>query len=86
MGKYIFVDRRIRKIEEDTLKKMGYKIIKVSYMNSVYEEISSHVDIFILKLDDTLIIQRKMYEELLKSSSQFNEFLSEIISLALALP
>lgn len=77
MGKYIFVDRRIRKIEEDTLKKMGYKIIKVSYMNSVYEEISSHVDIFILKLDDTLIIQRKMYEELLKSSSEFNEFLSE---------
>ena len=47
----IIVDKKIRKCEEEYLKSLGYNIWKVENSNNVYDEISSHVDIFFTKLN-----------------------------------
>lgn len=77
MNRYVFVDSRIRKIEEEKLKSCDFNIIKLVKSNSVYEEISSHVDIFISKLENTLIIEKNMYDNLKKNSDTFNKLLND---------
>ena len=60
----IIVDNRIRKIEMEFLNKLDRNILALPSINNVYEEISSHVDIYISKIRDTLIIEKAMYDNI----------------------
>jgi hypothetical protein len=62
--KMIIVDNRIRKIEMEFLNKLDRNILALPSINNVYEEISSHVDIYISKIKDTLIIEKAMYDNI----------------------
>ena len=64
--KYIIIDNRMRKIEKDYLKSLGYKLIELPKNDSVYEEISSHTDIFVFKIDNTIISEPSVYDLLNK--------------------
>ena len=61
---YIIIDNRMRNIEKNMLKYLGYKLVEIQKSNNVYAEISSHVDIFTTKIDDTLIVEKSKYEDL----------------------
>ena len=61
---YIIIDNRMRNIEKNTLKYLGYKLMEIKKSNNVYAEISSHVDIFTTKINDTLIVEKSKYENL----------------------
>lgn len=71
---YILIDKRMRNIEKNTLKYLGYNLIKIEKSNNVYSEISSHVDIFTAKVGDTLVVEKSKYEELtyMLKKSKFN--------------
>lgn len=60
----IIVDNRIRKIEMEFLNKLDRNILALPSINNVYEEIYSHVDIYISKIKDTLIIEKAMYDNI----------------------
>lgn len=61
---YIIIDNRMRNIEKNMLKYLGYKLVEIQKSNNVYAEISSHVDIFTTKIDDALIVEKSKYEDL----------------------
>ena len=48
--KYLIIDERMRDIEKNTLRNLGYELIEIKKNNNVYPEISSHVDIFTCKI------------------------------------
>ena len=52
MTKYAVVDFRMRKIEKEYIKSLGYEIIENGFNLSTYDEIASHVDIYYLKVGD----------------------------------
>ena len=58
----LIVDERMRKIEKEKLEELGYKLIEIKSNPNVYEEISSHVDIFTCKIGDKLIVEPSIYE------------------------
>jgi len=61
----LIIDNRMRNIEKEKLKELGYSLIEiVSNNNCVYEEISSHVDIFTCKIGEKLIIEPNIYESI----------------------
>lgn len=60
--KYLIIDKRMREIEKNFLKNLGYELIELEKSENVYPEISSHVDIFCCRIDDTLIIEKSQYE------------------------
>lgn len=62
---YILIDSRMRNIEKNTLKYLGYRLVKIERSNNVYPEISSHVDIFTTKIGDILVVEKSKYEDLL---------------------
>lgn len=62
---YILIDKRMRNIEKNTLKYLGYKLVNIERSINVYPEISSHVDIFTTKIGDTLVVEKSKYEDLL---------------------
>lgn len=49
MAKYAVVDFRMRKVEKEYIESLGYEIIENGFNLDVYDEISSHVDIYYLK-------------------------------------
>ena len=59
---YILIDKRMRNVEKNMLKYLGYKLVPIETSNNVYAEISSHVDIFTTKIGDTLIVEKSKYE------------------------
>ena len=61
---YLIIDEKMRKIEKDTLKKMGYKLIEIKKNNKVYEEISSHVDIFVCKIGEKIIVEKSQFNNI----------------------
>ena len=61
---YLIIDEKMRKIEKDTLKKMGYKLIEIKKNNKVYEEISSHVDIFVCKIGEKIIVEKSQFNHI----------------------
>lgn len=71
---YILIDSRMRNIEKNTLKYLGYKLVNINRSNNVYPEISSHVDIFTTKIGDTLVVEKSKYSELILmlKNSEFN--------------
>ena len=59
--KYLIIDERMRYIEKQTLKSLGYKLIEIKKSINVYPEISSHVDIFACKIKDKIIVEKSAY-------------------------
>ena len=57
MKKRVIIDNRMRKLEKEQLKKLGYELIEINTSTKVYPEISSHVDIFVCKVRDKIIIE-----------------------------
>lgn len=70
----IIVDSRMREIEKKCLSTLDNNIFTIPMLNNVYDEISSHVDIYFSKIEDNLIIEKIMYnrikEKLLKENIQ----------------
>jgi len=50
--KYVVVDFRMRRVEKEYLKSLGYEVIENGYNLNTYDEIASHVDIYYLKVED----------------------------------
>lgn len=65
----IIIDKRMRKIEKEKLMEMGYNLIELEKGNQVYEEISSHVDIFTCKIGNKIIVEKNQYEHINKFSN-----------------
>lgn len=65
MDSKLIIDERMRKIEKDKLKELGYELIEIKQNGSVYEEISAHVDIFTCKIGNLLIVEPSLYNVLL---------------------
>ena len=55
--KNILIDTRMRQIEKEKIKELGYNLIEIKKNPKVYEEISSHVDIFACKIGNKVIIE-----------------------------
>ena len=56
------IDERMRSIEKETLKCLGYELIEIKKSTNVYPEISSHVDIFACKIKDKIIVEKHIYD------------------------
>ena len=54
VAKYVVVDFRMRKIEKEYIQSLGYEIIENGFNLNTYDEISSHVDIYYLKVGDVV--------------------------------
>ena len=61
---HLIIDDRMRKIEKEKLKELGYNLIEITENKNVYEEISSHVDIFTAKIGNKLIVEPSIYESI----------------------
>lgn len=62
--KYLLIDERMRDVEKQTLKNLGYELIEIKKSINVYPEISSHVDIFACKVKDKIIVEKLAYKML----------------------
>ena len=60
--KYLLIDERMRDVEKQTLKNLGYELIEIKKSTNVYPEISSHVDIFACKVKDKIIAEKHIYD------------------------
>ncbi len=61
MNKYLIVDNRLREFEKNYFLDNKYHLIQIPKSDKVYFEISSHVDIFCAKLNNTLIFEPSVY-------------------------
>lgn len=52
MAKYAVVDFRMRTVEKEYIKSLGYEIIENGFNLNTYDEIASHPDIYYLKIGD----------------------------------
>ena len=64
MDKYIVIDSRMRKVEKEYLNSLGYRVINIQTNKNVYDEISSHVDIFACKIKDKIVVEPSVYSYL----------------------
>lgn len=55
----VIIDERIDENIEKYFLDLGYEIIKVKKHKHIYNEISSHTDIFCIKIDDTVIYEKE---------------------------
>lgn len=62
----LIIDTRMRQIEKERLKELGYELIEIKKSQNVYEEISSHVDIFVCKIGKKIIVEPTKYNEIKK--------------------
>lgn len=62
----LIIDKRMRQIEKEKLKELGYVLIELNQNETVYEEISSHVDIFICKIGEKIIVEPSQYNSIKK--------------------
>lgn len=61
---FILIDKRMRNVEKNMLKYLGYKLVDIPTSNNVYTEISSHTDIFATKIGDTLVCEKSVFDDL----------------------
>lgn len=59
--KYLMIDERMRSIEKEKLKELGYELIEIKESEEVYTEISSHVDIFACKTGKKVVVDPTQY-------------------------
>lgn len=67
--KYALIDTRLRKEEKFKLVELGYNLVCIPRNENVYEEISSHVDIFCAKIGKSLILEPSIYDDVKKEIS-----------------
>lgn len=60
----LIIDERMRTIEKEKLKELGYDLIEIKQSKKVYPEISSHVDIFTCKIGEKLIVEPSQYNHI----------------------
>ena len=53
--KRLLIDTRMRKIEKDYLKFLGFQLIELMANEELYEEISSHPDVQVTKIENNII-------------------------------
>ena len=58
----LIIDNRMRDIEKDTLKKLGYQLVETNTNKRIYPEVSSHPDIFFTKIKNFLIVDDSQYQ------------------------
>ena len=58
----LIIDKRMRKIEKEKFKELGYELVEIQKSSNVYEEISSHVDIFVCKIGKKIIVEPTQYK------------------------
>lgn len=56
--KKCIADFRMRSIEKEYIKSLGYGLIENKYNSNVYDEISSHIDIHYLEVKDKLVVSK----------------------------
>lgn len=61
--KNIIIDCRMREIEKELFKSLGYNLIELQMSENVYAEISSHVDIFVAKIGDSVVVEKTRYDD-----------------------
>lgn len=64
--KTLIIDERMRTIEKEKLKTLGYELIEIKQNRKVYQEICSHVDIFTCKIGEKIIIEPSQYNNIKK--------------------
>ena len=64
MDKYIVIDSKMRKVEKEYLESLGYRVINIQTNKNLYDEISSHVDIFSCKIKDKVVLEPSVYKYL----------------------
>lgn len=68
MNKYLIVNKDMRQIEKNYLKSLGYILIYTNKNKNIYDEISSHVDIFCCKVGKNLILEPNFFNTLVSFS------------------
>lgn len=84
--KTLIIDERMRPIEKQKLKELGYDLIEIKQSQKVYPEISSHVDIFTCKIGDVLIVEPSQYEQIKSKLTSENKILSGQENISLKYP
>lgn len=82
----LIIDERMRQFEKEKLKELGYELIEIKQSNQVYEEISSHVDIFSCKIGDKLIVEPSQYEQIKSKLTLENKIISGQENISLKYP
>ena len=68
----LIIDGRMLDAEKKKLKELGYNLLELKPSNSVYEEISAHVDIFTCKIGHKLIVEPSRYSEIKEKLYNYN--------------
>lgn len=79
MKKYVMIDTRMREVEKEKLRSIGYELIELKRAHNVYEEISSHVDIFCTKIKDHVILEKSVYHEITSKIGGSNIYLGQAV-------
>ena len=72
MYSFLIIDNKMRKIEKDYLEALGYYLIEVPSSQKVYQEISSHTDIFVSKIKDYIIVEPSFYDCFINQLKKYN--------------
>lgn len=70
----LIIDCRMRKKEKEYISKFG-EIIEITQVKNIYEEISSHPDIFICKLNNKIILSKNLKNINIKDAEYGNEYI-----------
>ena len=76
--KTILIDERMRKCEKEGLQKMGYQLVEIPKSTETYAEISSHVDIFVCKINNTFFSPKSIYDAILGKIEPFKRQVSDL--------
>lgn len=64
MKNTIIIDEKIDEIYEEFFKNRGFDIIKINKDSNLYDEISSHTDIHVLKIGEDIVFDPVSYENI----------------------
>ena len=76
--KTILIDERMREREKESLRKMGYHLVEIPKSTATYAEISSHVDIFVCKINNTIFSPKSIYDAILHQIEPFKRQVSDL--------
>ena len=60
----LFIDNRMRDSEKKKLRDLEYELIEIPSNKNLYQEISSHVDIHVCKIEDEIVLENSLYNYL----------------------
>ncbi len=70
--KYAIIDERMRQVEKEFFEEQKYRLIEIKKNANLYPEISSHVDIHICKIGESLVIEPTQYNNIKNSLNNYN--------------